>query len=334
MSASIASPAFADALRAERELFNQKFAEARRRRPDLDGRAFAEFLRGPAAAVVESAARVAPGSTQAVAHAAYDAALVLVSERLAGPSGRHAVIGEAWLRLLPLVPGLVADQPVRVIASLTNAVLKLAVTPGARPEEWVERLAAVSAQLASVADLLIAGQIAAWRAGLAHLREGALSAADRLPAQLPPILLGAPKFEWHALRERLRGDAWCDPGAPAPPTAPRAVAVVGAFRGFGGLFGAPPRVVAVDGCLFLTSAGLVWQLCADAFGATFHRAEPAAIARPSPSPGLEVKADAVTVAGKRIALPAIGAVTSAAVAGTTLAVTGSLTHSVALYALS
>jgi hypothetical protein len=330
---ALASPAFAAALRAERDVYNQKFAEARRRRPDLDARAFAEFLREPAAAVVESATRVAPGAASAVAHAVYDAALVLVSERLAGPAGRHAVIGEAWRRLLPLVPGLVADQPVRVIASLTNAVLKLAVTPGARPREWLDRMASVAAQLPSVGDLLTAGQVAGWRAGLAHLGEGALAAADRLPPQLPPLLLGAPKLEWQALRDRLLQDPWWDPAAPLHAARPRGVATVGAFRGFGGLFVEPPRAVAVDGRLYLAAAGECWQLCADAFGATFHRAEPASIARPSPNPQLELGPDRVSFAGHRLGLPPIGRVTSAAIAGSTLAVTGHLTHSVALYAL-
>jgi hypothetical protein len=317
------SAAFRAALAADRDLFNQKFAEARRRRPDLDPDAFSDFLRGAAAGVVESAAAQNPDRTHDVAHAVYDAALTLVSEKLAGPGGRHAEIDRLWSSLLPKLAALVADQPARVIGSLTNAVFNLCTTPGARAADFRARLASVAALLPSVDDLLAAGQVAAWRAGLAHLRPMALAAGDALSARVTAALLGAPRLDWSAARTRLEADPWWDPAATSELSRPSVVASVGAFRGFGGLFVAPPCVAAVDGELLVAAGAECWHLAADAFGATFHRADPALLAHAAKPP------DCVP-----LPLPAIGAVTSVAAARGTLAVTGSLTHALTLIALA
>jgi hypothetical protein len=339
MSAAVEGPprrvgeAFAAVLRDERDVFNEKFAEARRRRPDLDGRALLGFLLGPADGVVGRVAQAAAERARDVAHAAYDAALTLVSEKLAGPGGRYPSIDEMWERLLPSVGALVADQPARVIGSLTNAVFHLASTPGTRPGEWIDRMVGVAPGLASVADLLKAGEIAAWRAGLAHLREGALAAGDALAPQIPVEILGVPRAEWHAVRERLTADAWWHPSRAGEDARPRVAATVGGFRGFGGLFPAPPTVATVDGHIAVSAAGECWMLVADAFGATFHRVDAGVLAGAAPPPKLRTAHESLSLHGKTLALPAIGAVTSAAAVPGTIAVTGSLTHAVTLIAV-
>jgi hypothetical protein len=323
--------AFAAALRGERELFNEKFAEARRRRPDIDGRGFLEFLRGPAAAVVESAARVDPERARDVAHAAYDAGLTLVGEKLAGPGGRHPVIDDMWLRLLAALGRFVADDPSRVIGSLSNAVFHLAATQGARPADWIDHLLAVAPDFACTADLLQAGQVAAWRAGLAHLRAGALATADRLDPAIAGRLVGD-GHDWRDLRDRLARDVWWDPSSPDQ-AVPRVTRTVGSFRGFGGLFVEPPRVAAADGRILVTAAGDCWELAADIFGATLHRVDPAAITRAAKSRDLEQAGGALRHRGAPLPIPAIGALTSAAAIPGTVAVTGDLTHAVTLLAV-
>jgi hypothetical protein len=333
VSGETVSSAFGALLRADRETFNEKFAEARRRRPDLDGGALLAFLRGPADGVVAAAAAVAGGREREVAHAAYDAALTLIGEKLAGSGGRCPVIDEAWERLLPSVAHLVADQPVRVIGSLTNAVFHLDATPGARPREWIDLLVRAAPSLASVADLMMAGHVAAWRAGLAHLREGALAAGDSLDAQVSAALMGAPRAEWSGLRDRLVRDVWCDPVRSGADERPRIARVVGGFRGFGGLFAAPPVVASLDGAIAVSSAGECWILSADAFGATLQRIDPAGLARAAPGSSLRVAEDSVSLGGRALPLPAIGPVTSAAAVPGTVAVTGALTHTIALIAV-
>lgn len=314
--------AFRSALAQNRDVFNQKFAEARRRRPDLDAGAFSEFLKLQVAPVVEGAARVNPDRALEVAHAAYDAALTLVSERLAGAAGRHPALDALFERLLPRLAGLVADQPKRVIASLSNAVFNLASTPQARAGAFLESLENVAPLLPSVTDLLRAGELAAWRAGLAHLRASALAAGDLLPSQVASALLGAPKLEWHALRGRLSADPWWNPAEPEAP-APRLARIVGAFRGFGGTFLRPPRVVAVDGQLVAHAANECWAVHADAFGATLQRGDPALLGQASQPPY-----------ASPLALPSLGRVTSLAYVPKTIAVTGDASHQIALVAVS
>lgn len=313
--------AFRATLLEHRAVLNEKFAEARRRRPDLDPEVFGDFLKTRAAPVVESAAAVNPDRAADVAFAAYDAALTLVGERLAGPGGRHPAIDELWTGLLPRLAALVADQPVKVVVSLTNAVFNLASTPGARPADFVASLGAVGPSLPSVVDLLRAGEVAAWRAGLAHLRETALRAGDALPAQVSSALLGAPKLEWSEVRARLARDPWYDPAAFGE-ARPHLARMVGGFRGFGGAFVRPPRVFAIDGHLCVSSHGECWFLTADAFGATFHRADPKVLTRAAPAP-----------TRPPLALPELGAVTSLASVDGTFALTGDATHQVALVAV-
>jgi hypothetical protein len=104
----------------------------------------------------------------------------------------------------------------------------------------------------------------------------------------------------------------------------RTAATVGAFRGFGGVFGAPPRVTHAAGHFHVSSGDECWLLTADLYGATFHRvaADDARLLPPLETPPSGVK------------LPnGPGVVTSVASSETTLAVTRSLTHHVILVAL-
>jgi hypothetical protein len=72
------------------------------------------------------------------------------------------------------------------------------VIDGARPGEWIEAMERLAPQCADVESLLQAGQVAAWRAGLAHFREGALAVAAKLPAQLTSLALAAPNASSNA----------------------------------------------------------------------------------------------------------------------------------------
>lgn len=316
------STAFKAALASDRDVFNQKFAEVRRRHPDLDGEVFGGFLRSLAAPIVESAAAAEASAALAVTHAVYDASLTLVSERLAGPGGRYPVIDRLWENVLPRIGSLVANQPLRVIGSLTNAAVNVASTPGARAADLVERLGAVVEDLRSVDDLLRAGEVAAWRAGLAHLRESALAAAGSLAGSLASSILGAPRADWSELSAALGRDPWLDPAAPQV-ASPRLAAIVGGFRGFGGMFLAPPRVFSVDDHLLATDGHEHWFVTADAFGATFHRADGSALRR--------AKAHSERCP---VEVPILGRVTSAAAIHRTVALTGHASHGIALVAVA
>ena len=327
------SAAFAAVLGSDRESFNARFTQARRARPALgDGERFAAFLRDAVDPVVDAV----PGSdAAAVGEVAYALALELVGARLDGPA-----LVEGWRRVLPAAAPAVAANPWRVLAAVSNALCTLETTPGARPAEWTETMTWLAPLVGGdVEKFRRLGQVAAWRAGLAHFRESALAVADTLPELLAAAGVGAEAAPWAETRARLAADPWFLPGR--PDAAPLHLAAgAGGFRGFGGPFPEPPRVAAgaegTGGFLVLGGGECRW-LTADASGATFHRADPADFTRAQNCPpplGLEVNGSRVAWHGRHVEVPVPGDLTSAAADGRTLALTGSLTHLVLLVPLS
>lgn len=337
------SEAFASVLRSGRAEFNHQFAEARRLYPNLDGADFAEFLSTAVDRLVQATEQARPDRVAEVVLAAYEAGLELTGQKLVGPSARYHVIQEGWERVLPLVAPALAMAPARIIGAVSNALHYLADTPGARPDQWMADLERLGPHCGDADTLLWLGQVAGWRAGLAHFRQGAIAAADALPDSLALAAVAAPdSSQWPEIRRRLLADPWFDPAAPAlagngQASRVRVMAQAGAFRGFGGFFVQPPRVAAAGGHFLVRSGEECWLLTADAFGATFHRTSLAdfqsAQVHTKLPPGLRV-ADSKVVWGKeRFEIPSLGKFTSAAANATTLALTSELTHSVVLVAL-
>ena len=336
--------AFASVLRAAREDLNNRFATARHVFPTLDGESFSEFLRDivdPLIAAVEAAR---PDGTAPVTFAAFDAALELLGQNLAGPKARYRRISEGWRQLLPASALHVAAAPERVIAAVSNALHHLETTPGARPEWWIQARRTLAPFCADPDALLRVGQVLAWRAGLAHFREGALEVARTLESTLGRAAVGAaPDQGWPEVLDRLAHDPWFDPSA-APDgrqdSRPnmRLVGAIGAFRGYGGLFCEPPSVLATDGHILVASGGECWMLFADAFGATFHRAGidefTTAWGRKDPSPGIRISGQTIARGEESMDLEFLGAISSAAATRHTLALTSPLTHAITLIALS
>ncbi len=304
------SRAFADVLAAGRAGFNERAREAGRRHPLFRPEAFARFLDEGVGAVADAVAAVQPARLAAVVSAAYGIALELAGRALVGPQAQSPALDAAWRELLPRYAALVAAQPERVLAMLSNAVLHLEAVPGARPGQWRAEMAALAPQVATVAQLRGAGQVAAWRAGAAHFRAGAIAAAAALPEALALQAFGAAAPSWPALRAQLEHDPWWSAGD--------ACAVrqreVGAFTGFGGQFGAPPELRLGAGGFLVRAGERHFFLVADAYGAVLHAAtaeefaagadgaDHAAVAQARraasdlPQEGLAVCADASTVA--------------------------------------
>ena len=344
--APISGP-FALALEARRARYNALFADARRARPSLDAEAFAAHLRAVAAPIVNRAAAHAPASAVPVTDALYELSLDLIGQEFLGPRSRYPALVEGWQHLLVALAPRVAEAPRLLTGAVTNALYQLAATPGARPREWMHALVTLSPLCADVDTLLQAAQVAAWRAGLAHYRESALRRCAGLRPAAALVALGipianrppvAPDLLQVALA-RLQGDPWLDPAAALSDAIPdrrlHLVRRVGAFRGFGGQFLAPPTVSVVDGLFIVSDGDTHWRLFADRFGATLHRT-----AGPSRdktkrrrrhftlSPEGEVKHDST-----RVTFPDLAGSTTSAEDDTTLAVTTSLSHSIFLVAL-
>ena len=333
------SPALASVLRSGRAELNARFTAARHLYPQLDGEAFMQFLQTAVDELAQATERVRADRLGDVVMAAYDAALELAGQNLAGPGSRQPAIEETWRRVLPKAAPLVANEPARVLAAVCNAIHQLASTPGARPAQWIEIMETLTPECADVETFLKLGQVVGWRAGLAHFRKAALTAADALAEALALAAVGAKsKTSWPVEREKLLRNPWHDPSDRQDnSTGLRVVAQVGAFRGFGGLLVEPPVVVAADEHFLVRSGGDCWLLTADLFGATFHRAAPSeydeAKRQHSLPPTLKLNGARIILDGQPFEFPALGEFTSVAANVTTLAMTGRFTHSVVLAAL-
>jgi hypothetical protein len=337
------SESFASVLRSGRPEFNSRFAEARRAYPDLDGAAFLEFLRTTLDPLIGEIAKIRPESVAEVVIAGYEAGLELVGQKLVGSAARHHLVEEGWRRVLPVIAPLVATAPARTIGAVSNALHHLADTSGARPLEWINQLSRLGPKCADVDTLLRLGQVAAWRTGLAHFRKGAIETADGLPASLALAVVGASNSnDWSPIRKRLWADPWFDPAAQdsagkGSTNHAQVVARAGAFRGFGGVFTQPPRVVASNEHFLVRSGQESWLLTADLFGATFHRTNPqefdSAAQQTKTPPDLRTAASRLVWRNEPLDIPDLGKITSAAANSTTLALTGELTHAIVLVAL-
>jgi hypothetical protein len=288
-------PAYASVLAAGRDQYNARMREARRRYPMLSHDVFRAFLED-AGVIVDA---VAPGRVQPVVDSIYDLGLAMTGRTLIGPAARSPVLHGAWRALFPRFATLIAREPAQVLGMLSNAVLHLEAIPGTRLTQWMDDMGALAARVGSVDALRAVGQIAAWRAGAAHFRAGALVAAAGLPPPLALAALHAPDgMPVDALLRQLASDPWwqgVDPHACRART-------FGAFTGFGGPFGAPPTVKP-DGDGFLVRAGgRAFFLLADACGASlqaatldeFERAEPGGV--PTTLAHAQACANATTVA--------------------------------------
>jgi hypothetical protein len=338
------SEAFASVLRAGRDDFNARFAEARRQFPGLSGDEFGAFLQTAVNDVVTAVVAVRPERAAETASVAFDVALELVGQGLVGPGARQGLMEEGWRRILPAVSLWVAEAPARILAAVCNALHNLAITPGASPAQWIADLERLAASCSHVDEFLKCGQVAAWRSGLAHFRAGAIEAANSLPEPLAKAALGvSSSVSWTSVRARLDRDPWFNPASAGQADADadgrlRLVWRAGAFKGFGGLFPEPPRVTPLGEHFLVSSGGECWLLIADLFGATFHRAAPgefdAAKSQAMQPSGFDISGTTVSRNGVSLDLPELGSFASVAANRHTLALTSSFTHAVVLLALT
>jgi hypothetical protein len=317
------SSAFAAALAAGRSAFNQRVRDAQRHYPAFSTEILRRFLEDEADGLV---AAVEPSSAAAVADVAVDIALELVGRALVGPAARTTTPAAVWRVLLPRYAGLVAKHPDAVPAMLTNAAIHLDTLRGVRGAEWIAQLVALAPRIATLDELRGTGQVAAWRAGAAHFRVGAIAAADALPEALALAAFGAADgAAWRDLRARIDGDPWWRAdGADVV-----AGHEVGGFAGFGGAFAEPPEVRAVADGFVVRAGERCHLLLADAYGAVLLPARADEFdGAPAAGCDFAVSGGMLQVGSRRIPLdlPADGLTVCAS--GPTLALASPYTHGI------
>lgn len=256
------SPALARTLAAGRPQFNARIAAARRARPGFDTETLSDAIRvrlDPVAAAVEAISLDQVGAT---VEAGFDLSVMLAGQAISGH--RKALVDRVWREVAPMLATIVAARPFATLGMLTNAVLTIEATAGARADDWIGRMVAVAPMIE--ADMLAAtGQVIAWRSGMAHFREGAIAAADTLPEALALAAISA-SGNWADVRAALLANPWWTPDGETPGIR------FGGFTGFGGPFAEPPTVRVGTQGFFVQSGDRTGLLVADAWGATLHPA--------------------------------------------------------------
>jgi len=321
------SPAFAAILASGRAQFNGRAAEARRRFPALDMAAFGAFLHDGVDPLVAAVAAAAPERAGSVTLAAYDVALELVGHGLAGPAAKNPFLNTVWRELAPSFAPLLAAAPVEVLGMLSNAAIHLGAVAAVRPAQWQRELAALAPQVATVAQLRAVGQVLAWRAGVAHFRQGALAAADTLPPALALAAFGEPGAQWPQVHAQLMANPWRGNADGRE---------FGSFTGLGGDFGTPPQVRATPDGFVVRSAERHYLLVADAYGAVLHGATAQEFELAQTGVPASVRLDGATVhVGARSIALDLPASNIAMVANAhTLAITSPWTHAIRLLPLA
>lgn len=321
------SPAFAAILASGRAQFNGRAAEARRRFPALDMTAFGAFLHDGVDPLVAAVAAAAPERAGSVTLAAYDMALELVGHGLAGPAAKNPFLNTVWRELAPSFAPLLAAAPVEVLGMLSNAAIHLGAVAAARPAQWQRELAALAPQVATVAQLRAVGQVLAWRAGVAHFRQGALAAADTLPPALALAAFGEPGAQWPQVHAQLMANPWRGNADGRE---------FGSFTGLGGDFGTPPQVRATPDGFVVRSAERHYLLVADAYGAVLHGATAQEFELAQTGVPASVRLDGATVhvGARSIALDLPPGDIAIVANAHTLAITSPWTHAIRLLPLA
>lgn len=338
MPESAISAPLAAALSRGRERYNALVRERVASGQRFDAAVLAGHMRDVVSPVIDSVYRVDSGSVEPVTDALFRLTLDLIARDLVGPGTRYPAIAEGWARILPAAAPLLVRAPQHLAGSLANAAYNVSVASGAAPSRWIDEMASLARHCGEVTEFLDVGKVAAWRAGLAHYRRGALEACRSLSPDLAALALGVEGgvASYGAMLERLEADPWIAPAVAAresvDPPALRVVAVTGAFRGFGGTFRVPPKVYLRAGQLVAKDDEAAWILAADRFGATWHRSSTDdLLAQSFPDATLKQSGEA-RIGRLRDRFPELERSSSEAFDGTTLAVTLPRSHRVWLLA--
>ncbi len=327
------SPAFAEVLRAGRAELNRRHGLARHRYPGIDDEVFLGLLAGPLDALVAQVAAVDAGAVPRVVECVYDLSLSLLGQRWLGPGGRAPGILDGWLALAQNAPRFIAEDPQACLAAIANAQVHWSQQGDGIA--WTQTLIALAARAPSLDELLRAGQVAAWRHGLAHYRMSALQRARQLPRELTAIAFGLGLREWQdGYLDQLAADCWFRPDAKDAGKRPRVVARIGDFVGFGGGFPTPPLASCDSSQLLLQSEAVQFLVFADAYGASLQPAGgPAPVSAQRLPTGWRIAGSVLSWPGGQLDFAEHGAITSAVANADTLVLTHAYSHAATLIAL-
>ncbi len=329
-------PAFQQALDADREVLNQRFRAAAIRNRVLDGHAFNHHLAVRVNPIIAAIAQTYPERVRIAVQELFEVSLDLCQSGYwisnnTGPESKLSELDRLWIDVLPRLATLVAREPRRTVGSLSNAVIQIAQHSSQAAQRWLTRIGIVASEASSVQELQDVGCTLAWQAGLINWRPAALLCLRRLPSKLLASTLQlAPQHasaSAETLIDLISKDRWFNPQVPHRDQSQNAYLAfrVGAFIGFGGPFGQPPKVLLHEGDLIVSDGDASWTIHCDVFGAgLLSRHDPIPTqSRRSASPGTAALASSgkLTWGSQAVVFPELRSCSSQACDGETLAVT-------------
>lgn len=256
-------------LRDKRELCNLRFSAASVRYPSLFPDRVKALIHEVMQPVIKGLEMLDPAEHDRIFDQVYDILLDLEG------SGRMQAAGDVYRQTLMLIPSMAhtvwADGDVLLIRHLIRAATTIhSGYPQATPV-WIEAMGRAMPHCGTAAQVLDAGRVCAWMSGLAHLREHALKALDRLCKEGVTAIFYSPR-DTTIDRARFETDPWYDPRdawSMAQADEPVFRYRTGGFQGQGGPFLRPPVSASLDGRCVVTDGESVLRVFADAFGVSF-----------------------------------------------------------------
>jgi hypothetical protein len=253
------------------------FLMAKSAKPSLDHEIFTYYLLDILAPALDGLNGKSPESIERVTDSLYTTILELLQKGFLGGSKKQDPFESCFKQFVLAFPDRIADRPDEFLKHITQALIQLCTTSGARPEEWTRLMIQCNPASRTYEELLQTGFAAAWRSGMAHYRKKAFQIIQNSTPEIIHQLLNRNEppspVEVKTIIENMSRNPWLtvEQAAQNIQTSTRLsiVAQAGGFTGFGGLFISPPSIRSNGEELVAICGEHAWTLFADCYGKVF-----------------------------------------------------------------
>jgi hypothetical protein len=262
------SPVFKSFLQTERNQCNQLFASLRHQHPQIDAEGFQQFLiqqLDPVVALLDDAGQ----SVGNFAMAGYQHGLDLAAKRWLGKSELADQVNQLWRDVIPQAIHWVLSNPHYWLNILANVLYRLHAHDSDSASRWMSLMKQSTKECQSAEEFKKLGLIAAWLAGLACYRQTALTALSEISDKLFSSISQTDFKHRTQIQQPLINNRWLDFSSTMPDNQPKTLSLQKRFGNstiLDGEFTEPPKVLAYNNQLYVTSANQLWLLFFDNFG--------------------------------------------------------------------
>ncbi len=258
------SPAFKSFLQTERSQCNQLFASFRHQHPHIDADSFQQFLiqqLDPVVTLLDDTSQ----SVGNFAMAGYQHGLDLAAKRWLGKSELAVHVNQLWRDVIPQTIRWISSNPGYWLSILANVLYRLHTYDPDAANRWIHLMRQSAKECQSAEEFKKLGLIVAWLSGLACYRQNALKALTEISDELFSSVSQTDCENRIQIQQALNNNRWLDFSIIQPQTLSLQKRF-GSSTMFDGEFTEPPKVLAHNNQIYVTSANQFWMLFFDAFG--------------------------------------------------------------------